>query len=213
MLQIEREHADLTASEVPDALGLSYSVSRAELWRMLYQQKARTEPSERLKELWAFGKAHEPVTLAAYNDVFHAKLVKYEGHFSRKTEDGKMICATPDADDEGHPVELKSVSEHGEINLKAAHVIQVVVQIWCCKAKTGRLFYYKFLTGEYACYKIRWTKEGWDTIECWLEEFLGAKEPPKRMANGEASKRTAFIISSFVEHVSSARRPDPIGQA
>lgn len=209
---MEREHADLTASEVPDALGLSYGVSRAQLWKQLHQGADRAPASSRLQELWAYGRAQEPISLSAYNDIFKKHVFKFDGNFNRPLSPHPYrLFATPDAWDISHPVEIKSVSEYGHVpdKPKAAHVIQCVVQMYCSHSQHAYLFYYKFLTGEYACFKIVWDEEAWeDWVRLWLLEFLEAgPDGPKRMKSGEAERRSKFILDHFLDGAHAGATP------
>jgi hypothetical protein len=196
----ERLAADLRASEAADAMGLGYRHSRAMLWRILHGQVSEPPPSAFLQQCFDYGKWAEPWTRAAYEWIFRLHVLSSRTHFGKLGS--KTIAATPDAEGAGGiVVEFKSKMRGSEMpnEPKAAHVAQVVVQMWAAKHQRGDLFYFNLWNGAYRCFHMHWNAEGWSLeVRHWLREFFSyVDRPPPRMPSGEADRRTTILLFAF----------------
>jgi len=209
---MNREHADLTASEVCDAIGLNYGMSRAQLWKVLKRGEAKPAQSPMLVHMLQQGKELEhitfgeyafqqPLTLARPNERDFGGIVYGVGEML----DNKsyQITARPDgfAASGMITVELKTVI-NGQVpdKPKPAHLAQCVTQLFCCKpAVEGHLFYFKPSTGEWRLFVLHWNPGAWEKyLVTWILEFLQAEDaPPPRMPNGEAERRSAILLEAF----------------
>jgi hypothetical protein len=169
------------------------------LWRILHGQVSEPPPSAFLQQCFDYGKWAEPWTKSAYEWVFRTKLLPSKTYFRKLG--GRVIAATPDGEDFDTAVEFKSKMRGSDMpdEPKAAHVAQVVVQMWASNRALGNLFYFNLWNGAYRCFHLSWNQDGWSSeVRYWLREFFSyVDRPPVRMPSGEADRRTTILLRAF----------------
>lgn len=188
----------LTASQVPDAIGLNYRMSRREFHQVWTGKKAEPVADNYLQNMFDYGNDMEQSTFEEFKRVTGIDAVRNSTRYTLG-----RLGATPDAiAGTWIPIELKSVQAanfYPHNGPKPAHLAQLLTQCHCIGAPYGLLFYHRASTGDYSLYKVAYGQERFEqSIGSWLNEFFGFRDSVPNMPRGEAQRRSDTLYKFLV---------------